>query len=199
LTKDVSDAELIIKIRTGNERALEVLMDRHKRLVRFKARPYFLVGADRDDLIQEGMIGLFKAVRDFNADANVPFQAFAEVCITRQLITAIKNATRQKHRPLNSYVSLNRDPSETSVERLYEEAAGIAGGADPVESVLADEWLKTVKEITREHLTPIEASVLNEYVGGKSYREIADGLDCQVKAVDNALQRVKRKVAGSML
>lgn len=194
MSKILTDEELVVSARVGNETALDAVMKRHKSLVRMRARPYFLIGADRDDLIQEGMIGLFKAVRDFDPGLKVSFRAFAEMCITRQLMTAIKSASRQKHRPLNSYISLNRDTGEADIERLYQGSAGAPGAADPVESVLAAERLKAVRDITKNRLTPIEMAVVNEYLSGNSYREIAAGLGCQTKAVDNALQRVKRKM-----
>lgn len=194
MSKILTDEELVVSARAGNETALDTVMKRHKSLVRMRARPYFLIGADRDDLIQEGMIGLFKAVGDFDPSLKVSFRAFAEMCITRQLITAIKSASRQKHRPLNSYISLNRDAGEADIEHLYRGSAGAPGAADPVESVLAAERLKAVRDITKNKLTSIEMTVVNEYLSGNSYREIAAGLGCQAKAVDNALQRVKRKM-----
>lgn len=160
-------------------------MKRHKSLVKARARPYFLIGADRDDLIQEGMIGLFKAVRDFDPELKVSFRSFAEMCITRQLITAIKTASRHKHGPLNSYVSLDGE-DQLSGRR----------DTDPVESVLAAERAGYVREIAKDHLTPLESTVLLAYLSGKSYRKIAQDLKCGAKAVDNALQRIKRKMAG---
>ena len=184
MSEPSTDIELILSARAGDQAALEILMKRHKSLVKMRARPYFLIGADRDDLIQEGMIGLFKAVRDFDPDLNVSFRVFAEMCITRQLITAIKNASRQKHGPLNSYVSLDGH-------------APLSGrrDADPVETVLAAERTSYVREITKDRLTPLESTVLLAYVSGKSYREIAQDLKCGAKAVDNALQRIKRKLS----
>ncbi|MDP1808446.1 MAG: RNA polymerase sporulation sigma factor SigH [Actinomycetota bacterium] len=185
MSEPATDIELILSARAGDQAALEALMKRHKSLVKMRARPYFLIGADRDDLIQEGMIGLFKAVRDFDPELNVSFRAFAEMCITRQLITAIKTASRQKHIPLNSYVSLDGE-------------ALLSGrrAADPVETVLAAERVRYVREITEGRLTPLESTVLLAYISGKSYREIAQDLKCGAKAVDNALQRIKRKMAG---
>jgi RNA polymerase sporulation-specific sigma factor len=168
-------------------------MHRHKGLVRMRARSYFLIGGDREDLIQEGMIGLFKAVRDFDPGLNVAFRAFAEICITRQIITAIKNATRQKHIPLNSYLPLNTTGGLDD-EQAYEGLFRGSEAVDPIEAVLAAERMKYVNDISRQYLTPRESEVLAAYLSGKSYREIAEDLNCPVKAVDNALQRVKRKV-----
>ena len=194
MSRTAADEELISAARAGSENALEKLMHRHKHLVRLRARSYFLIGGDKDDLIQEGMIGLFKAVRDFDPAAGISFRAFAEMCITRQMITAIKNATRQKHLPLNSYVSLHGDRGGDS-DRYYKEFLSRPGSVDPVETVLAAERIRDVREITRNYLTPMEATVFVGYMSGQSYREIAASLSCRTKAVDNALQRVKRKVA----
>src|SRR3990172_4578949 len=147
LPRVLTDTELILAVRAGDERALETLMHRHKGLVRMRARPYFLIGGDRDDLIQEGMIGLFKAVRDFDPGLNVAFRAFAEMCVTRQIMTAIKNATRQKHIPLNSYISLNGTDGDSDGERAYEGLLRGARADDPVETVLAAERLKHVSDL----------------------------------------------------
>ena len=193
MTESSTDTVLILAVRAGDAGALETLMHRHKGLVRMRARPYFLIGGDREDLIQEGMIGLFKAVRDFDPDHNVAFRAFAEICITRQIITAIKNATRQKHIPLNSYVPLNAAGGSDS-ERAYEGLFSGSLAVDPIETVLAAERMKYFNDISRQYLTPLESDVLAAYLSGKSYREIAEDLRCRVKAVDNALQRIKRKV-----
>lgn len=195
MSKQTTDTDLVLSARAGNKAALDTLMKRHKTLVRRRARPYFLIGADRDDLIQEGMIGLFKAVRDFDPALNASFHAFAEMCVKRQLITAIKNAARQKHIPLNSYVSLDVDDQNRDVERAHEGRYGDRKDADPVESVLAAERARHISEITKNSLTPLESGVLLAYVSGKSYREIAEEHNCGAKAVDNALQRIKRKVA----
>lgn len=181
-------------VKNDSEGAIDALMRRYKKLVKSRARSYFLIGGDREDLIQEGMIGLFKAARDFDPDVKVSFRAFAKLCVTRQIITAIKSATRQKHLPLNSYVSLDGSSGASETERVFK-ALAKSVSVDPVESVLAAERLKNVMDITSNCLTPLESMVLTGYVGGRSYREIAVALNCRTKAVDNALQRIKRKIA----
>jgi RNA polymerase sporulation-specific sigma factor len=164
--------------------------------VRGKARSYFLVGADRDDIIQEGMIGLFKAIRDFRPDRQSSFRSFAELCITRQLITAIKTATRQKHAPLNTYVSLSRPASgsDEQGDRVLADILAAKEICDPAEIVISEWEAETIRQGFTTALSGFETAVLRLYMEGKSYRDIADVLDRQVKSVDNALQRVKRKI-----
>lgn len=193
--EDATDADLICAVRKGSKGALDILMRRHKRLVSFRARSYFLMGGDREDLAQEGMIGLFKAVRDFDLNANVPFHVFADLCITRQMMTAVKSASRQKHGPLNSYLSLSTVAVEDEAGRPRHRTVADFHVGDPLESVLAAERIRTVRELSRNHLTDFESAVLEQYLAGRSYREIAGGLDCGVKTIDNALQRIKRKGA----
>ena len=193
----VSDEDLVDRARAGNELALESLLNRYRHYARAKARTYFLAGADREDIVQEGMIGLFKAVRDFDIEKNTAFRAFAELCITRQIITAIKTATRQKHIPLNSYVSLNKaasSPGEESENRSLEEA--LVGDAidDPAELVISSEEISSIKASMGRLLSELETEVLQLYIDGKSYQEIADILGRHVKSIDNALQRIKRKL-----
>jgi RNA polymerase sporulation-specific sigma factor len=192
---DVSDEELVERARGGNEIALESLLNRYRHYARAKARTYFLAGADKEDIVQEGMIGLFKAVRDFQADKNTAFRAFAELCITRQIITAIKTATRQKHIPLNSYVSLNKPASnEQGEERPLEEALVHRSHDDPADLVISAEEIANIKESMGRLLSDLETEVLQLYMDGKSYQEIADMLGRHVKSIDNALQRIKRKL-----
>ena len=193
----VSDEDLVDAARAGDELALETLLNRYRHYARAKARTYFLAGADREDIVQEGMIGLFKAVRDFDIDKNTAFRAFAELCITRQIITAIKTATRQKHIPLNSYVSLNKAASpggEENENRALEEA--LVGDAidDPAELVISSEEISSIKSSMARLLSDLETEVLQLYIDGKSYQEIADILGRHVKSIDNALQRIKRKL-----
>ena len=194
----VSDEDLVDGARAGDEVALETLLNRYRHYARAKARTYFLAGADREDIVQEGMIGLFKAVRDFDIDKNTAFRAFAELCITRQIITAIKTATRQKHIPLNSYVSLNKASSpgggEENENRALEEA--LVGDAidDPAELVISSEEINSIKASMGRLLSELETEVLQLYIDGKSYQEIADILGRHVKSIDNALQRIKRKL-----
>ena len=192
---EVSDNDLVARYRLGDSEALDALLERYRRFVRSKARGYFLVGADFDDIEQEGMIGLYKAVRDFRDDRQASFRAFAELCITRQIITAIKTATRQKHQPLNQYVSISGvrggdDPSERSVERLLDDH----NMADPAEEVVSSERMGAMRDSMATLLSGLEVDVLRLYVEGRSYQEIGEELGRHVKSIGNALQRIKRKL-----
>ncbi len=182
----------------GDVGALEYLVMKYRNFVRAKAKSYFLVGADKEDIVQEGMIGLFKAIRDFREDKLSSFKAFAELCITRQIITAIKTATRQKHVPLNSYVSLNKPIYEEDSDRTLLDILSGACVADPEEEVIALEEYADIVGKMNQILSPLELRVLKYYVRGKSYQEIAARLNRQVKSIDNALQRVKRKLEKQM-
>jgi len=194
---DATDDELVLRARAGDDAALEHLLLRYKNFARVKARNYFLIGADKDDLVQEGMIGLYKAIRDFRPDKQSSFRAFAELCIQRQIITAIKTSTRQKHIPLNSYVSLTRpipqdggeEPDRVLVDVLTQDRS-----SDPVEMVISREEVESMQTSFKEILSDLEAHVLHLYLEGKSYQDIAEGLKRRVKSIDNALQRIKRKV-----
>jgi RNA polymerase sporulation-specific sigma factor len=194
---DATDDELVLRARAGDDAALEHLLLRYKNFARVKARNYFLIGADKDDLVQEGMIGLYKAIRDFRPDKQSSFRAFAELCIQRQIITAIKTSTRQKHIPLNSYVSLTRpvpqdggeEPDRVLVDVLTQDRS-----SDPVEMVISREEVENMQTSFKEILSDLEAHVLHLYLEGKSYQDIAEGLKRRVKSIDNALQRIKRKV-----
>lgn len=191
----LTDSELVIAAREGRDSALEFLLNKYKNFVRLKARAYFLIGADWDDLVQEGMIGLYKAIRDYQEDKQSSFRAFAELCITRQIITAIKTATRQKHLPLNSYVSLNRPVYfEDESDRMLMDLLSGVEIADPVDLVISGEEMRSMTTSFGEILSDLEAQVLKLYIDGKSYQEIADDLNRHVKSIDNALQRVKRKI-----
>lgn len=191
----MTDSELVAAARKDQDNALEYLLEKYKNLVRMKARAYFLIGADWDDLVQEGMIGLYKAIRDYRDGRQSSFRAFAELCITRQIITAIKTATRQKHVPLNSYISLNRPVSfEDDSNRLLIDLLSGSEIADPVDLVISGEEMQSIQLSFGEILSDLEAQVLKLYIDGKSYQEIADNLSRQVKSIDNALQRVKRKI-----
>ena len=192
---ELSDDDLVARFHDGDTDALNVLLERYRRFARAKSRGYFLVGADSDDIEQEGMIGLYKAARDYRPDRQASFRAFAELCITRQVITAIKTATRQKHQPLNQYVSLSGvrgsdDPGERSVEDLLDDHYI----ADPAEEVVAAEGMDKMRQAMSEMLSGLEVDVLKLYVSGKSYQEIGDHLGRHVKSIDNALQRIKRKL-----
>jgi len=190
----MQDEEIVAYARDGDIEAQEFLINKYKNFVRAKARSYFLIGADREDIIQEGMIGLYKAIRDFRLDKLSSFRAFAELCITRQIITAIKTATRQKHIPLNSYVSLNKPIYDEDSDRTLLDVVSGAGLADPEELVISREEFDHIEEKIGELLSVLERKVLISYLNGKSYQEIAGDLNRHVKSVDNALQRVKRKL-----
>lgn len=174
--------------------ALEYLINKYRNFVRAKARSYFLIGADREDIIQEGMIGLYKAVRDFRSDKLASFRAFAELCITRQIITAIKTATRQKHIPLNSYISLNKPIYDEESDRTLLDILSGSRVSDPEELIISREEFSDIEEKMGEILSDLEWKVLMAYLDGKSYQEIAVDLKRHVKSIDNALQRVKRKL-----
>jgi RNA polymerase sporulation-specific sigma factor len=198
LGPDVNDEDLVAWARQGDDEALARLLQKYRGFARVKARSYFLVGADREDIVQEGMIGLYKAVRDFNPDLQTSFHAFAELCITRQIITAIKTATRQKHGPLNNYVSLSRPVvADDDGERCLGDVLP-AGSCDPADLVISAERIRALQLHVDAALSDLEAEVLRLYVDGKSYQEIADLLQRHVKSIDNALQRIKRKLDGHL-
>lgn len=191
---DLEDEQLVELVREGDEIALEYMINKYKNFVRAKARSYFLIGADREDIIQEGMIGLYKAIRDYRPDKLASFRAFAELCITRQIITAIKTATRQKHIPLNSYVSLNKPIYDEESDRTLLDVLSGSKVTDPEELVISREEFIHIEQKMGEFLSDLEWQVLMYYLEGKSYQEIADSLGRHVKSIDNALQRVKRKL-----
>jgi len=188
------DEEVVEFAREGDDVALEYMINKYKNFVRAKARSYFLIGADREDIIQEGMIGLYKAIRDFRLDKLSSFRAFAELCITRQIITAIKTATRQKHIPLNSYVSLNKPIYDEDSDRTLLDVISGSKISDPEELIISREEFDDIEEKMGEILSSLEWKVLMSYLEGKSYQEIAEDLKRHVKSIDNALQRVKRKL-----
>ena len=190
----VSDEDLIERVRSGDESALDELIDRYKAFVRAKARSYFLIGADREDIVQEGMIGLYKAIRDYRDDKLASFKAFAELCVTRQIITAIKTATRQKHVPLNSYISLDKPIYDEESERTLLDIISGAVVADPEELMIHREEFDAIEIQMKKLLSELERDVLILYLDGRSYQEIAEDLSRHVKSIDNALQRVKRKL-----
>jgi RNA polymerase sporulation-specific sigma factor len=190
-----TDEELIAWHHAGDSGAAEALLSRYRGLARLKARSYFLAGADRDDILQEAMIGLYKAIRDFQAEKQVSFRAFADVCITRQLITAIRSARCQKHGPLNTYVSLSKPiASDEEPDRQLVDVLSGPTHLDPLEVVIATEELGDIKAALGELLSAFETDVLYLYADGKSYQEIGRHLDREAKSIDNALQRIKRKI-----
>ena len=192
--RSMTDEELIAISRGGDRIAEDLLYEKYKPFIRVRARSYFLVGADREDIIQEGMIGLYKAIRDYSPDKNASFRSFAELCVTRQIITAIKAATRQKHIPLNSYVSLNRPMFVEEPERTLMDVLSAARVSDPEETLISRETYESMEEQLLSSLSPLERSVLTLYLEGRSYVEIAESLNRSVKAIDNALQRIKHKL-----
>ena len=192
---DLTDEEILLAIRDKDDKvALDYLINKYRNFVRAKARSYFLIGADREDIIQEGMIGFYKAIRDFRNDKLSSFRAFAELCVTRQIITAIKTATRQKHIPLNSYISLNKPIYDEDSDRTLLDVLSGAKAADPEDLVISREEFIDIEKKMEEILSDLEWKVLMSYLDGKSYQEIAEDLDRHVKSIDNALQRVKRKL-----
>ncbi|MGH9094406.1 MAG: RNA polymerase sporulation sigma factor SigH [Acidimicrobiales bacterium] len=189
------DEQLVARWQSGDADALDTLLQRYRRFARAKARSYFLVGADSDDIEQEGLIGLYKAARDYRPDRQASFRAFAELCVTRQVISAIKAATRQKHQPLNRYVSISGvrggdDAHERSVEDLLDDHRV----ADPADQVISNEQIARMRQSMSENLSGLEVDVLRLYVEGKSYQEIGEHLGRHTKSIDNALQRIKRKL-----
>ncbi len=196
LHEDHLEEEFIVELaRKGDPKAQELLIKKYKNFVRSKARSYFLIGADREDIVQEGMIGLFKAMRDYQPDRVSSFKSFAELCIKRQIITAIKTATRQKHIPLNSYVSLNKPFYDDDSDRtLYDVMSSNSKELNPEHLVIRREELSQIEEKMGEVLSDLEWKVLNAYLEGKSYQEISTEMNKHVKSVDNALQRVKKKL-----
>lgn len=191
---DKLDEEIVLEAKDGSKRAQEYLISKYENFVKAKARAYFLIGADREDIYQEGMIGLYKAIRDYKPDKLSSFKAFAELCVTRQIITAIKTATRQKHIPLNTYISLNKPLYEEESDRTLLDILAEVKNTDPEQMMISkEEFCRIEKEIAKV-LSGLEMEVLNSYIDGKSYQEIACELDRHAKSIDNALQRIKRKL-----
>ena len=190
----MTDEQVISLCHEGDSDAEEYLLNKYKNFVRSKARSYFLIGADHEDIVQEGMIGLYKSIRDFKPEKLSSFRAFAELCITRQIITAIKTATRQKHIPLNSYVSLNKPLYDEESDRTLLDVIMEGRISDPEEMIINRENLGNIHNRINEVLSGLEQEVLRAYLDGKSYQEIAETLGRHVKSIDNALQRVKRKL-----
>lgn len=194
--KSAKDEELVLMAQSGDDAAQEYLLDKYKSLVRAKSRAYFLIGADSEDIIQEGMIGLYKAVRDYNEEKNASFRSFAELCVNRQMITAIKAATRQKHQPLNSYVSLNKPVYEEESEQTYMDFLQSSSGSllNPEALLIGQENKSFLEDQMVKNLSSFETRVLVLYLQGRSYFEISRVLDKPEKSIDNALQRVKKKL-----
>ena len=194
--RELEDLQLVMKARNGSTAALDTLMRRYNGFVRLKASSYFLAGGDSEDLVQEGLIGLYKAVRDFRSDKDTSFRSFAELCITRQIITAIKTATRFKHAPLNTYVSFSHTPAgqESDGDCTLGDALPGPSTNDPSVCVISTEELQSLVFTLGTGLSPLESDALRCYLEGLSYEEMAEDLGCDTKTIDNALQRVKRKI-----
>jgi RNA polymerase sporulation-specific sigma factor len=195
LQRELADLQLVMRVRNGDQKALDELIRRYSGFVRLKASSYFLAGGDSEDLIQEGLIGLYKAVRDFSPDKS-SFRSFAELCVTRQIITAIKTATRFKHAPLNTYVSFSHTPAGQEPDGDCTLGDALPGPSvdDPSVCVISTEELQSLVFTLGTGLSKLEADALRLYLEGESYEEMAESLGCDTKTIDNALQRVKRKV-----
>lgn len=190
----INDEDLIKKIKSGDNEALNYLLDKYKEVVNMKVSRYFIIGAEKEDIIQEGLIGLYKAIKGYDTEKQNSFKSFANICIERQLITAIKSSNRQKHIPLNSYLSLNMsayddDEDNTSIYEIFD--ANVI--EDPLDTITRKEYYKSVENIIKNSLSVFEKKVLNELVNGNSYIAIAQKLDSPVKSVDNAIQRIRKK------
>ncbi|MBQ3145327.1 MAG: RNA polymerase sporulation sigma factor SigH [Clostridia bacterium] len=191
--KNKTDAELVVYAREGNETALEILLDKYKELINMKVGKYFIIGAEREDIIQEGMIGLYKAVKNFEMDKQNSFKSFANLCIERQLITAIKTSNRQKHIPLNSSVSLNTTVYDNDDDVSLMEFLNSNTVEDPLDTITKKEYYKLIGNKIDEHLSDFEKQVLSRFAAGDSYVKIAERLDTPVKSIDNAIQRIRKK------
>lgn len=189
-----TDEELVVRAANADDDALDFIMYKYRNIVKAKAQSYFLIGADHDDILQEGTIGLYKAIRDYDINKNTPFRPFAELCITRQIINAIKTATRQKHIPLNSYISLNKPVYDEESERTLIDIISGEKMNNPEEMFIGQEEYSSIEKKIHELLSNFEQQVLNNYLSGKTYQEMAEEMDKHVKSIDNALQRAKRKL-----
>ena len=191
--KDMSDEDLINVIKSGDKSALEFLINKYKELVNMKVSKFFMIGAEKEDIVQEGLIGLFKAVKSYNPEKQNSFKTFANLCIERQLITAIKSSNRQKHMPLNSYLSLNTTAYEEDEDSSILEVFDAHQMEDPLDTITKKEYYQTVENAIDKSLSDFEKQVLNRYMQGESYIQIAEKLDTPVKSIDNAIQRIRKK------
>ena len=189
----MSDEDLINIIKSGDKNALDYLMEKYKNLVNMKVGKYFMIGSEREDIVQEGLIGLYKAVKSYSPDKQNSFKTFANMCIERQLITAIKSSNRQKHMPLNTYLSLNTKAYEDDEESNILDIFDSHQVEDPLETIAKQEYYKSVEKAIDESLSDFEKQVLDRYIKGESYNQIAEKLDTPVKSVDNAIQRIRKK------
>ncbi len=196
--KDMTDEEILKLIKTKDDEALDYLICKYKDIVNSKVNKYFIIGAEKEDIMQEGLIGLYKAIKDYNSEKQNSFKSFANLCIERQLITAIKSSNRQKHIPLNSYLSLNMNAYENedgNSETQVMEVLDTNVVEDPLETLTKKEYMLNVENVIDTHLSDFEKKVLNRYIQGDSYVAIAERLDAPVKSVDNAIQRIRKKTA----
>ncbi len=196
--KDMSDEDLIQIIKSGDKLALEFLIDKYKELVNMKVSKFFMIGAEKEDIVQEGLIGLFKAIKSYNVEKQNSFKTFANLCIERQLITAIKSSNRQKHMPLNSYLSLNTTAYEEDEDSNLLDVFDAHQIEDPLETITKKEYYQTVENAIDKSLSDFEKQVLNRYMQGESYVQIAQKLDAPVKSIDNAIQRIRKKAMKNM-
>lgn len=191
--KEMSDEGLVEQAKSGDKNALEYLITKYKELVNMKVGKYFIIGAEKEDIVQEGLIGLYKAVKSYSPDKQNSFKTFANMCIERQLITAIKSSNRQKHMPLNSYLSLNESAYENDEETSLFDTFNSHQIEDPLETITKQEYYKSVETAIDKSLSDFEKQVLNRYMKGESYIQIAEKLDTPVKSIDNAIQRIRKK------
>lgn len=198
---EMTDEQIVLEVQNGDKQALTYLMNKYKELVNIKVSKYFIVGAERDDIVQEGLIGLFKAIKMFKEDKNNSFKSFANMCIERQLITAIKSSTRQKHMPLNSYLSLNASAYDNEEENGIELINTLDNKMveDPLETLMKKEYFEYIENSIQKNLSTFEKQVLDGYVKGYSYVTIAKKLDSPVKSIDNAIQRIRKKAIKNIL
>lgn len=199
--QNLTDEEIVAQIKSGDEKALSYILDKYKELVNMKVGKYFLIGAEREDIVQEGMIGLYKAIKNFAPDKQNSFKSFANICIERQLITAIKTSNRQKHLPLNSYLSLNISAYDNNEEDGAELIDTFDGNTaeDPLETVMKKEYYEQMQNNIEKSLSKFEKQVLERFIKGESYSVIAKKLDSPIKSVDNAIQRIRKKAIKNML
>ena len=199
---NIKDEDLIEIIKSGDKQAFEYLINKYKELVNMKVSKYYIVGAERDDIVQEGLIGLFKAIKSYKPDQQNSFKSFANMCIERQLITAIKTSNRQKHMPLNSYLSLNisaYDEEEGESDTTLMDVFNTTLIEDPLDTITKKEYMQDIEKTIDKSLSDFEKRVLNKYINGKSYIQIAEDLDAPVKSIDNAIQRIRKKAIKGLI
>ncbi len=197
---EMTDEQIITEVQKGDKQALSYIMNKYKELVNMKVSKYFMIGAEKDDIIQEGLIGLFKAIKTYNEEKNNSFKSFANMCIERQLITAVKSSTRQKHKPLNSYLSLNASAYDNEDENGMELINTLDNKMveDPLETIMKKEYYEQIENSIQKSLSTFEKQVLDGYMKGYSYVTIAKKLDSPVKSIDNAIQRIRKKATKSL-